>query len=309
MDAQAFFLPASAGNSLGPVVPVVNTYCKKHWGSSPPRDKLCLDCAAFALCALEGWPPAEAVAKVQEMAVGASQPLFRGPSSGLTNQPLPGMPSWDNEQLLPALNGPQISPQMGVCGRQPVPESGFVVKTPSLSNGSESSPKTPPSSRASSDEPELKKCSCCGKWLTKPHFLKAGGKLAATCEHCRSTRRPYYKKKVGLDTQRCTACQKECPIEDFDKTARERRKCIRCREQGRLVSPAQDLSPRGPSKVSQMPEERGKKICSGCKKSQDKKDFFNYDYGTPRERSTCLFCRKRKQAADRKKRERRQAQQ
>ncbi|CAH0017927.1 unnamed protein product [Clonostachys rhizophaga] len=329
MEAQGHALPGSAGSSLRPFVPVANFYCMEHLQSGPPRNKLCLDCAAFALHAIEGWTMAEAIIKVRyiavqpPMAVGASEPMFKGPSFGLTDQPLPEMPFWYNGLPSPALSDPRISPQMEVYGREPVSE------TPSPRTGSESLLETPSPNTASSDVPELKRCSSCRKWLSKRHYLLVGGKFAATCEHCRATKRPYHvsfatlhltntaadnkqKKKGGStglhrNTQLCTACQEERPIEDFDTKALHRRKCHRCREEGRPVAPAQDTSPRRPSKVSQMPQEPGKTRCSGCGKAQENRLFFNYKYNPPHKRSTCSPCRQRKQETDRRKRERREA--
>ncbi|CAI6097541.1 unnamed protein product [Clonostachys chloroleuca] len=307
MEAQGLALPESPGSSLRPFVPVANVYCMEHLRSGPPRNKLCFDCAAFALHAIEGWTMAEAIIKVRDiavqstMAVGASEPMFKGPSYGLADQPLPQTPFWYNELPSPALNDPRIFPQMEVYEREPVPEtpsssteSDFVIKTPSPHIG------------------KLKRCSSCRKWLSKRHYLLVGGKFAATCEHCRATKRPYHKKKVGStglhgNTQRCTACQEERSIEDFDTKALHRRKCHRCREEGRPVAPPQDTSPRRPSKVSQMPQEPGKTRCSGCGKAQENRLFFNYKYNPPHKRITCSPCRQRKQETDQRKRERREA--
>ncbi|KAK7214909.1 hypothetical protein V2G26_002912 [Clonostachys chloroleuca] len=250
MEAQGLALPGSAGSSLRPFVLVANVYCMEHLRSGPPRNKLCFDCAAFALHAIEGWTMAEAIIKVRDiavqptMAVGASEPMFKGPSYGLADQPLPETPFWYNELPSPALNDPRIFPQMEVYGREPVPqtpssstESDFVIKTPSPHIGSESLPETHSPNTASYVVPELKRCSSCRKWLSKRHYLLVGGKFAATCEHCRATKRPYHKKKVGStglhgNTQRCTACQEERSIEDFDTKALHRRHEPTTPEQG-----------------------------------------------------------------------------
>lgn len=166
---------------------------------------------------------AEAIIKVRDiavqptMAVGASEPMFKGPSYGLADQPLPETPFWYNELPSPALNDPRIFPQMEVYRREPVPEtpsssteSDFVIKTPSPHIGSESLPETHSPNTASYVVPELKRCSSCRKWLSKRHYLLVGGKFAATCEHCRATKRPYHVSFATLTspTQQLTTSRR-----------------------------------------------------------------------------------------------------
>ncbi|CAG9947517.1 unnamed protein product [Clonostachys rosea f. rosea IK726] len=201
MESQGLALPAFARNSLGQFFPTVQ-YCMDHFRSGPPSDGTCLNYAILALQATQGWAgdmsvppharlwvtaghtgssqasmppdtnPDDLPDPAPDFFVGASEPMFEGPSFWFPDQPLPELSPSFADLPSSALNEPQIFPQVEGCWNEPVPE-------------------TPSSSTASSAAAEHK-CSSCGKVKPERDFSLREGRLAATCEQCRAIRRQYY---------------------------------------------------------------------------------------------------------------------
>ncbi|VUC32882.1 unnamed protein product [Clonostachys rosea] len=321
MAQQAQALPVIPGNDWAQSVAQCH-WCWQYFPVAFHTQMYCLDC-------LDVFGRAALAAQSQDMRVQ--------PNAGLRNPAhdpfLPAFPG-------PALSGPQVGlaepmwalppvpldtagalAQVEVSGGEPVPEapaSGTISPATADEDVREPVPEATSSgtvSPATADgaAPDHLHCSTCKRWKPVQDFARPGRNPYSTCSHCREMKSQYAQQgSLNPDgtppaTQRCTACHEDRPVEDFDPTVTFKRKCRRCRDEGRRVAPVPKTSPSKPSKRSQAPEVPGKSYCSGCSKILDDELFISRRFGKPRQCETCTPCRERKQEADRRKRERREA--